>query len=81
MWLKLQQDESDDDVVATGKSHSVRDFVELAFAKVGHDWSRYTEIDARYFRLAEVDALRGDATKARGKLGLAPRVCFKDLVK
>jgi GDPmannose 4,6-dehydratase len=81
MWLMLQQDEADDYVVATGESHSVRDFVELAFAEAGLDWSRHVEVDARYFRPTEVDALQGDATKARRKLGWAPRVGFKELVK
>ena len=81
MWLMLQQDEPDDYVVATGESHSVRDFVELAFAEAGLDWNRHVEIDARYFRPTEVDALRGDATKAQQRLGWVPRVGFKELVK
>jgi GDPmannose 4,6-dehydratase len=81
MWLMLQQDKPDDYVVATGESYSVRDFVELAFAEVGLDWNRFVEIDARYFRPTEVDALRGDSTKAQRKLGWAPRIGFKELVK
>jgi GDPmannose 4,6-dehydratase len=81
MWLMLQQDAPDDYVVATGEAHSVREFVELAFAEAGLDWQRYVEIDPRYFRPTEVDALQGDSTKARRKLGWAPRVGFKELVK
>ena len=81
MWLMLQQDKPDDYVVATGESYSVREFVELAFAEAGLDWQRYVEIDPRYFRPTEVDALCGDATKARRELGWAPHVSFKELVK
>jgi GDPmannose 4,6-dehydratase len=81
MWLMLQQDDPDDYVVATGESYPVRHFVELAFAEAGLDWNRHVEIDPRYFRPTEVDVLRGDATKARRKLGWAPRVGFKELVK
>jgi GDPmannose 4,6-dehydratase len=81
MWLMLQQEQPDDYVVATGESHSVREFVELAFAEAGLDWTRHVEIDTRYFRPTEVDALRGDATKARRRLGWVPRVGFKELVK
>jgi GDPmannose 4,6-dehydratase len=81
MWLMLQQEEPDDYVVATGESYSVRDLVELAFAQVGLDWRRYVEIDTRYLRPTEVNALQGDATKARRKLGWVPRVGFKELVK
>lgn len=81
MWLMLQQDRPDDYVVATGESHSVREFAELAFAEAGLDWQRYVEIDPRYFRPTEVDALCGDPTKARRKLGWTPRIGFKDLVK
>jgi len=77
----LQQEQPDDYVVATGESHSVREFVELAFAEAGLDWTRHVEIDARYLRPTEVDELRGDATKARRRLGWAPRVGFKELVK
>ena len=61
----LQQDKPDDYVVATGESHSVRELVELAFAEAGLDWSTHVEIDPRYFRPTEVDALQGDAAKAR----------------
>ena len=81
MWLMLQQDTPDDYIVATGKSHKVREFVQLAFAEAGLDWQRYVEIDSRYFRPTEVDILRGDAGKARQILGWQPRVAFPELVK
>lgn len=81
MWLMLQQDKPDDYVIATGESHSVLEFVELAFAEAGLDWQRYVEIDPRYFRPTEVDALCGNPNKAQRNLGWAPRISFKDLVK
>jgi len=81
MWLMLQQDRPDDYVIATAEAHSVRDFVELAFAAAGLDWRRHVEIDGRYFRPTEVDALRGDPTKAREVLGWQPRVTFSGLIK
>ena len=80
MWLMLQQNEPDDYVVATGDSHTVQELVELAFAEVGLDWQQYVETDTRYFRPTEVDALQGDASKARQRLGWRPRVGFKELV-
>ncbi len=81
MWLMLQQEQPDDYVVATGVSHSVRDFVIAAFAHVGiQDWERYVEIDPRLFRPAEVDHLIGDASRARERLGWQPRVTFEQLV-
>ncbi|MBE3550738.1 MAG: GDP-mannose 4,6-dehydratase [Brockia lithotrophica] len=80
MWLMLQQEEPDDYVIATGESHSVREFVEAAFGAVGLDWRDYVEIDPRYFRPAEVDFLLGDPRKAREKLGWRPRVTFQELV-
>ena len=81
MWLMLQQDEPDDYVIATGESHSVREFLELAFEMLGLDWRRHVEIDPRYFRPTEVDYLLGDASKAREKLGWRPRVSFEELVR
>ncbi|GBD02326.1 GDP-mannose 4,6-dehydratase [bacterium HR18] len=81
MWLMLQQDEPDDYVIATGESHSVREFLELAFGMLDLDWRKYVEIDPRYFRPTEVDHLLGDASKAREKLGWRPRVCFEELVR
>ena len=80
MWLMLQQQQPDDYVVATGEARSVRNLVELAFAAAGLDWRRHVEVDRRYFRPSEVDALRGDATKARDVLGWEPRVIFAELV-
>ena len=81
MWLMLQQDAADDYVVATGETHSVREFLEEAFAYVNLKWDDYVEIDPRYFRPAEVDLLLGDSTKARQKLGWTPKVTFKGLVE
>lgn len=81
MWLMLQQDKADDFVIATGETHSVKEFLEEAFTYVGLDWSKYVEIDKRYFRPAEVDLLIGDATKAKEKLGWVPKTTFKELVK
>jgi GDPmannose 4,6-dehydratase len=81
MWLMLQQDEPDDYVVATGETHSVREFLDLAFARVGiDDWEPYVSQDKRYYRPAEVDLLVGDASKAHTKLGWKPEVTFPDLV-
>jgi GDPmannose 4,6-dehydratase len=81
MWLMLQQDAPDDYVIATGETHSVREFVEEAFSCVGLDYRKYIEIDPRYYRPAEVDLLVGDATKARIKLGWEPKIRFRDLVR
>ena len=81
MWLMLQQDTPEDFVIATGASHSVRDFVITALAHVGiSDWERYVKIDPRLFRPAEVDQLIGDASRARQQLGWHPRVSFEELV-
>src|SRR3984893_7362443 len=81
MWLMLQQQNPDDYVIATGKAHCVRDLVELAFAAAGLNWQRHIEVDRRYFRPTEVDALCGDPAKARDVLGWKPRVSFPELVK
>jgi GDPmannose 4,6-dehydratase len=80
MWMMLQQPEPDDYVVATGESHSVREFLELAASICGVDWEKHVESDPRYLRPTEVDALCGDSSKAREKLGWAPKVTFPELV-
>jgi GDPmannose 4,6-dehydratase len=81
MWLMLQQPQADDYVVATGETHSVREFLEEAFAYVGLHWQDYVKVDAKYFRPAEVDLLLGDPRKANRVLGWRPRVGFKELVR
>jgi GDPmannose 4,6-dehydratase len=81
MWLMLQQDQPDDYVIATGETHSVKEFLEVAFAHVGLDWKKYVEIDAKYFRPAEVDLLIGDYSKAKKKLGWEPKTRFEELTK
>ena len=81
MLLMLQADEAGDYVIATGETHSVEEFVEAAFARVELDWRKHVEIDPRYFRPSEVEELRGDATKAREKLGWEPTVGFDELVR
>ena len=81
MWLMLQQDTPDDYVIGTGVSHSVRQFVELAFDHAGLGWRRHVEIDPRYHRPAEVDVLLADAGKARQKLGWRHTVEFEELVR
>ena len=81
MWRMLQQDNSDDYVIATGTSHSVRDFLDESFGLLDLDWEQYVEIDKRYLRPTEVDDLVGDAKKAKQRLGWEPKVQFKELVK
>ena len=81
MFLMLQQDEPDDYVIATGETHSVKEFAELAFKHVGLNWKDYVKIDENLFRPAEVNELKGDCTKARKKLGWKPKVDFEGLVK
>lgn len=81
MWLMLQHREPDDFVIATGETHSVREFLAEAFGHVGLDWKKYVEIDNRFFRPTEADILLGDATKARTVLGWKPTVTFKELVR
>ncbi len=80
MWMILQQDEPEDFVIATGEAHTVREFVELAFDRVGLDWQRHVEIDPGYFRPAEVESLCGDPAKAREKLGWKAKTSFEELV-
>jgi GDPmannose 4,6-dehydratase len=82
MWLMLQQEQADDYVVATGETHSIREFLEIAFAHVGiEDWEGKVTQDPRFLRPAEVDLLIGDPTKARKQLGWQPKVGFEDLVR
>jgi GDPmannose 4,6-dehydratase len=80
IWSMLQQDRADDYVVATGESHSVREFVEATFGHLGLDWRAHVQVEPRYFRPSEVDHLCGDAGKARSKLGWSPRMTFAQLV-
>jgi len=80
MWLMLQQDKPDDFVVATGKTYSVREFVQRVFAKLNLDYNKHVVVDKRYFRPTEVDVLLGDATKAKKILGWQPKVTFDKLV-
>jgi GDPmannose 4,6-dehydratase len=80
MWLMLQQEEPDDYVVATGETHSIREFLDVSFKYVNLDWNDYVEFDPRYLRPAEVDLLIGDPAKAKEKLGWEPSVTFEQLV-
>ena len=80
MHLMLQRDEADDYVVATGETHTVREFCERAFARVGLDWERYVKVDEMFYRPAEVDLLIGDSTKARELLDWRPRYSFEQLI-
>ena len=81
MWRMLQQDHPDDFVVATGETHSVREFAEIAFNHVGLDWEQYVRTDPQFLRPAEVDRLVGDASKAKKELAWTPKHSFRDLVE
>ncbi len=81
MWRMLQQKEPEDYVIATGQSHTVREFVEEVFGLLGLNWQKHVEVDPRYFRPTEVDLLQGDASKAKQKLGWTAKVTFKELAK
>jgi GDPmannose 4,6-dehydratase len=81
MWLVLQQPQPDEFVIATGESHSVREFAQEVFKLLDLEWEKYVEVDRRYFRPTEVDALLGDASKAREKLGWRPKIAFKELAR
>jgi len=81
MWMMLQTEEADDYVIATGETHSVREFLDETFGRLDLDWTRYVEIDPRYYRPAEVEILLGDPAKAREKLGWEPKVGFTELVQ
>ncbi len=80
MWLMLQQDKPDDFVIATGETHSVREFTEKVFSKLDLDYNKYVSVDPRYFRPTEVDVLLGDASKAKKALGWKPKVTFDALI-
>ncbi len=82
MWQMLQQEKADDYVIATGQTHSIKEFLEEAFKYTGlGDWQKYVEVDPRYFRPSEVDVLIGDSSKAKEELNWNPKIEFKDLVK
>jgi GDPmannose 4,6-dehydratase len=81
MWLMLQQDSPDDFVIATNETHTVKEFIELAFGFADMDWKKYVKIDEKFMRPAEVDLLIGDYSKAKNKMGWEPKTPFKDLVK
>jgi GDPmannose 4,6-dehydratase len=81
MWLMLQQPEPNNYVIATGKTHSIRELCQVAFGHVGLDWQDFVVQDPRFMRPAEVDMLIGDASKARQALGWQPRVSFEELIQ
>ncbi|MCK5221169.1 MAG: GDP-mannose 4,6-dehydratase, partial [Candidatus Aminicenantes bacterium] len=81
MWLMLQQDKPDDFIISTGKTHSVRDLVDIAFSHLDLDYKKYVKKDKRFFRPAEVDLLIGDHSKAKNELNWEPEVSFEELVK
>lgn len=81
MWLMLQQDKPDDYVIATGETHTVREFAQTAFSCVGLDWQDYVVVDQNFYRPAEVHQLTGDYTKAKNSLGWKPQIKFKELVE
>jgi GDPmannose 4,6-dehydratase len=80
MWMMLQQEKPDDFVIATGETHSVREFAEIVFAKLGLDYNKYVMVDHRYFRPTEVDVLLGDSAKAKNILGWQPKISFENLI-
>jgi GDPmannose 4,6-dehydratase len=81
MWLMLQQDEADDYVIGTGQTHSVEEFVQIAFGHVNLDWHDYVVVDPQFYRPAEVDLLLADPSKARAQLGWEPKASFEHLVQ
>src|SRR3954467_4512034 len=81
MWMMLQQENPDDYVIATGETHSIRDFLDLSFQHASLEWEKYVEIDPKYYRPAEVDLLIGDFSKAKKQLGWTPKTTFADLVR
>ena len=82
MWLMLQQNKPDDYVISTGETHSIRDFLDVAFGEIGiTDWNKYVGQDSRYMRPAEVDVLRGDSSNPMSILSWTPKTSFRELVK
>ena len=81
MWLMLQQEKPDDYVIATNETHSIREFLDVAFGHAGLDWKKHVEIDPRYYRPAEVEILIGDYSKAKRQLGWSPKTTFVELAK
>jgi GDPmannose 4,6-dehydratase len=81
MWMMLQQDKPEDFVLATGRTHTVREFVRIAFACVDLDWEKYVVVDPRFYRPAEVDMLVGNPAKAKQMLGWEPQVSFEELAE
>ncbi|MDB6053434.1 MAG: gmd, partial [Verrucomicrobiales bacterium] len=81
MWLMLQQDKPDDYVIATNQTHSIREFLDVAFGHVGLDWNKYVAIDPVYYRPAEVELLIGDFSKAKRQLGWEPKTTFNELAR
>jgi len=81
MWMMLQQPQADDYVIATNETHSIRDYLDVAFGLVGRDWEEYVRIDQKYYRPTEVDLLIGDYSKAKEKFGWEPKTSFKELVE
>ncbi|MBI5682438.1 MAG: GDP-mannose 4,6-dehydratase [Deltaproteobacteria bacterium] len=81
MWLMLQQDEPDDYVIATGETHTVKEFVEKAFDYIGLDWKDYVKVDEKFYRPSEIHILKGDYSKAKNTFGWEPKVKFDELVK
>lgn len=81
MWLMMQQEKADDFVIATGETHTIKDFLDEAFSYANLDWKKYVKIDPRYYRPSEVDLLIGDSSKAKQKLGWEPKTTFKELVR
>jgi GDPmannose 4,6-dehydratase len=79
MWMMLQAPKPEDYVIATGETHTVREFLELAFNRLQLDWRKYVKIDSKYYRPTEVDLLIGDASKAKRDLGWEPKVRFTEL--
>jgi GDPmannose 4,6-dehydratase len=81
MWLMLQQPQPDDYVIATGETHTVREFLDIAFSHLNLDWKKYVKIDPKYYRPTEVDLLIGDASKAKKQLQWEPKVRFQELAR